>query len=132
MMKKNKSLNELANNTRNRFVAIAIDETEYWSEEIQQIAGKIESVYLVNLKMPTHLCEFAISFPAVHLRNFVPDIEKFENGSDNLLLQDIEGQYDEQISYFKGSSVFDVKYIYNYAMTEEEAIERESANPSYC
>lgn len=119
-----KSLNELANNKRNRFAVIAIDETAYWHEDIQKAAKKIEGVYLINLKEPTHLCELHVSYPAKFLRNV------FQDESD-------EGEafgweaFTGEDQYLNGNNKYEYKHIYQYG-TEEEILENEIGNPSYC
>ena len=41
---------------------IKLDETEYWSLEIQKTAGKIYTYYLFNLQEVTHLCSLQGSY----------------------------------------------------------------------
>lgn len=120
------SLNELANNEENLFVVVAIDETEFWAEEIQKEAKKIEGVYLVNLKEPTHLCELAISFPAKFLKNFFHNPE-FDEG-EKLGWQAFAGED----CYLKGSNRYYPRKIYNDGETEDEILEWEAGNPTVC
>lgn len=118
------SLNDLANNEENGFVVVAIDETEYWHENIQKAAKKIEGVYLVNLKQPTHLCELALSYPAKFLYNFFHNVED-------------EGEafgweaFTGDDCYLKGSNRYYPLKIYTDE-TEEEIIEYEQGNPTVC
>ncbi len=121
-----KTLNELAN-SRNKFVVIAIDETNMWSDDIAKRAGKIEGVYLVNLKEPIHLCELAISYEATLMRNFLHSTEGFTDRE----LEDIEGPGMEPCIYLKGSNRYEIKKSYKTG-TWEQAYENELGNPAYC
>ncbi len=125
-MEKQLSINEMAN-TKNKFAVIVFDETNYWRDDIKKKAKKIESVYLVNLKEPTHLCELAISFPSSHLRNFVHNTKKFTEDE----LTDIEYTYEDETRYFRGEST--PKFVKYYKSgKEDDILEYESGNPSYC
>lgn len=133
---KPKSLLNLANNTRNYFAVIRRDETEFWTDDLQRRGKKIEGVYLVNLKEPTALCEFAVSFYATFLKNFVHNWEEFTEDELTNLEMDNGGEHG---TYFHGSSVFEVVKIYNkpkdfetIKQAEDEILEYESGNPSYC
>lgn len=133
---KPKSLLDLAKNQKNYFVVIRKDETEFWRDDLQRRGKKIEGVYLVNLKEPTHLCELAVSFPATHLRNFVHNSQAFTE--DELLEMEMDNAGDD-VSYFSGYSVFEVVKIYNKPKdfetikeAEEQILEHERGNPSYC
>lgn len=124
---KNLSLNEMAN-TRNKFAVIAFDETYYWKEDIADKAGKIEGVYLVNLRMPTHLCELSVSYPAMFLSNFFHNTDQFNE--DTLTELECENG-GERLSYFSDLSI--PHFIrYHKTGTEEEILEYEMGNPSYC
>lgn len=125
---KNLSLNEMAN-TRNTWAIIAFDETNNWRDDIAKKAKKIEGVYMVNLKEPTHLCELAISYPAIFLRSYFHNVDKFDMDGEDAMLEYENGGDD--FSYFSGSSV--PKFIRYYKKgSEDEVRENESANPSYC
>jgi hypothetical protein len=117
------SLNELANNEENGFVVVAIDETEYWHEDIQKEGKKIEGVYLVNLKEPTYLCEMAVSFPARFMYNFFHD-EMSENSHSWEMFTGDD-------CYLKGSNRYYPRKIYT-TETEDEILEWETGNPTVC
>lgn len=123
-----KSLNELAN-SGNRFIVVAIDETYGWREDIAKKAGKIEGVYLIDLTKPTCLCELSVSYYGTFLRNYFHNVDKFD--FDN---KDAEMEYDnggEDGRYFSGYSVFNVAKKYRSGK-EDDVLEYERCNPSYC
>jgi hypothetical protein len=122
------SLNELADIPENKFVVVAIEETQYWHDDIQKAAKKIEGVYLVNLQEPTHLCELAVSFPAKFLKNFFHNSEFDENAGDILGWSAFAGED----CYLKGSNRYYPRKIYTDEMTEEEIIDYENGNPTVC
>lgn len=135
LVKSAKTLNDLANNRKNKYAVIAVDETEYWTEDIRNKAGKIECVYLVNLRMPTHCCELSVSYPAVAISNFFHNVDAWRDAEGNvsvdlLELEKCEG-IDDNVEYFSGNSIFDIKRMYTSG-TFEDAIENEFANPAYC
>lgn len=131
LVKKSKSLNELANVRSYKFAVIAIDETEYWDEDIASKAGKIEGVYLVNLKEPTHLCELAVSYPAIQISNFFNNVDAWKENEDELSeLERYEG-IDGNYIYLSGNSTYNVKKMYKQG-TFEDAEENERCNPAYC
>jgi hypothetical protein len=110
-MKKNKqhkSLNDLA--AKGRVGIFVVDETEYWREDIKELAGKIECVYMVNLGMPTHCCELAVSFPAIALRNFVHNSEAFNE--DYLTELENFAGIDYEVKYFSGNSCMKLVKMY--------------------
>ena len=132
MKKDNKAitLNEMAN-TGNKWVIVTNDETEYWGDDLKEFANKIEAVYLINLHEPTHLCELAVSFPAIHLKNFVPDAYDLVDLNDDRLAE-IETHFDTEVRYFKGNSTFIPQKYYEEEFTEDEVIDMENANPTIC
>jgi hypothetical protein len=96
-----KSLNEMAN-TGNKWAVIAFDETYNWSEEIlNRGVNKIEGVYLINLKMPTHLCSLDVAYPAIFLSNFFDNREQFDDDEITELERENGG---ENVTYYSGSS----------------------------
>lgn len=126
-MKKNKTLNELAN-SGNKFIVVTRNETEFWREDIAKAAGKIEAVYLIDLTKPTHLCELAVSYYATFLSNFFHNRDKWD---DDELTEMEMNNGGEPGCYFTGSGVFNVKKRYRTG-TLEDAEERERCNPTYC
>ena len=44
------------------FRVVAIDETRYWSEEIQKACGTIKAVYMYDSSVTTNLCEITPSY----------------------------------------------------------------------
>lgn len=130
-----KSLNELANNPRNKYALIAIDETEYWRDDIREKANcKIFGVYMVNLKEPTHLCSFDVSYPAEWVKNFFESSEGWneddESEMDELVELEMTSE-DDGFQYLSGNSVFDVRKMYNSGDLED-AMEYERGNPTVC
>lgn len=128
-MKSNRkqSLNVLSEEG-NKFAVIAIDETSHWRDDIAEKAKKIEGVYLVNLTEPAHCCELAVSYYATFLRNFFTNRDAWDDDKLTDLEMDNGGQ---DGMYLTGSSVFNVKKLYSEG-TEDDAIEYEQGNPSYC
>lgn len=60
-----------------RVYLVKLDETEYWCEDIQKVAGKLYGVYAYNPKKHVHCCELAPSYELVFVgtttENFVDD-----------------------------------------------------------
>ncbi len=127
MITNKKSLNELAN-AGNKFLVITINETTNWSDDIAGKAAKIEGVYLVNLKEPTHCCELAVSYYATFLRNYFHNRDAWDDDKITELEMDNGGQ---DGMYLSGYSVFNVVKRYRSG-TEDDVIEYENGNPSYC
>lgn len=128
MKRENKTLNDYANKPGNKYLLMVIDETTMWREDIRVKAGKIEGIYLVNLKEPTHLCELSVSFPAEHIGNFLHNIEGF---TEDELFNYEKGDLRGDIQYYSGGYIPNKKKIYNSG-SFEDAMEYESANPTYC
>lgn len=127
-MKSNtKSLNELSN-SGNKFVVVTIDETSNWRNDIAAKAEKIEAVYLVNLKEPTHCCELAVSYYATFLRNYFHNRDAWDDDQITDLERDNGG---EDGMYLQGSSVLNIVKRHRSG-TEDDIIENEMCNPSYC
>jgi hypothetical protein len=124
---KNKTLNQLAN-SRNKFIVVAVDETEYWRDDIAAKAQKIECVYLIDLTKPTHCCELAVSYWATFISNYFHNRDAWDDDE----LTDMEHENGgEEGCYFSGSSTFKIVKRY-YSGTLEEAEENERCNPTYC
>ena len=120
------SLNEISEQTSG-IIIIAVDETQYWSDDITAKSGRILTKYMVNMGEPTQLCEPAISFPATALENIVENSQNFTEDE----LHEIEHtNIGGEVTYLKGSNRYDVVKTYE-DMTEEEVEEYESANPTY-
>ena len=47
---------------KTNFKVVAIDQTSHWSERLQELCGKIETVYLVDCGFVTHCCELTPSY----------------------------------------------------------------------
>ena len=47
---------------KTNFKVVAIDQTHHWNEKVQKLAGKIETVYLVDCAFVTHCCELTPSY----------------------------------------------------------------------
>lgn len=121
------TINQMAN-TGNAWAVITFDETQNWCEDIGARAETIEGVYLVNLKEPTNLCEITVSYPATFLKNFFHKTSKFDE--DELTNLERENGGDD-LSYYSGSSTPKLVKYYQEG-TEEEILETELSNPSYC
>ena len=122
-----KTLKELER-TGAKYAIIKIDETKYWDKRIRDIAGQIDGVYIVNLTEPTHCCSIEVNFPAEQIRNFMHNIDGFEE-NELYELEYVEGI--EGYKYFLESDSFEVVKTYEEG-TYEDALENERANPSVC
>jgi hypothetical protein len=114
-----KSLDELAskrkrNEGATRLVAVAVDETHHWAEEIQKKAkGPILGLYLVDLTEPTHLCSLDYAYPAYFIQNHFTDVsawrgedgEWLDGGEDELAELESNGG-DEHVTYFNRRSAY--------------------------
>lgn len=49
------------NKVRTDFRLVALDTTEYWSDEIKTAAGRIIEVFVVNANLHTHICSLSPS-----------------------------------------------------------------------
>jgi hypothetical protein len=126
--KNDKNLNALANNRRNKFALVVIDETSNWRDDIAAKAKKIEGVYLIDLTKPTNLCELAVSYYATFVKNFFQDREAWDDEQITELESDNGG---EPGMYISGNSVLKVAKMYQSG-TLEDAEENERANPTIC
>jgi hypothetical protein len=122
-----KTLNELAE-TGHKWAVVAVDETFYWDKEVIKKAERIEGVYLVNLGEPTHCCSLSVDFPALCLRNFIQNGEAFDK--EELWKLEMEDTLNEW-KYLSSNSVFKCVNLHESG-DEEDIIEQEAANPSYC
>lgn len=126
---KNLTISELAA-SGNKYAVVAFDETNHWRTSIKEKAGEIEGVYLLILDEPTNCCEITVSYYGKFLRNFFHSTEGFDEDELTTMEHDNSG---EDGSYFTGNSR--PKFIKFYTWMdgfEEEIMEHEQCNPSYC
>lgn len=129
-----KTLNQIANNRRNKFIVVTVDETENWREDIAEKAKRIDGVYIIDLTKPTHLCELSVSYYAIFISNFFHNVDAWRDGEDNVTEELCEMERDnggEFGCYFSGNSTFEVKKVYSSG-TVEDAEEYERCNPTVC
>lgn len=100
-------LKDLAKSGRIKGVVIAVDETEYWSEDIQKKAnGPIYCLYFIDLTQPTHCCSIEVNYPRYFITNQFSNISAWQDADGNWLpggdteLTELESNSgDETVSY---------------------------------
>ena len=79
---------------------VAIDETHHWREDIQEAAGKIYRLYLVDFSTKTHIAEWTPSMFAWHICGV--SHERIED--DDLYMDIYHGtSYTDESDYFSRS-----------------------------
>ena len=91
---------------------VAIDDTKYWHEDIQKMAKKILSVWFVNLREPTNLCDPQINYPATYLYDvFVEQNELYDedvyNDGEHFQYINEHTKLEEVIPYYMPQEWFD-------------------------
>lgn len=77
-----------------------LDETEYWSKDIQDKAGKIFGVYFYNPGIVTHCCEITPSYELWYLSSFARDLPEDEEERENFInMIENEGSERERALY---------------------------------
>jgi hypothetical protein len=118
-------------------ILVKIDETQFWSEDIQIKAnGKIFGVYLIDLTSPTHLCSIEINYPAYWVFNHFENISAWQDNNGEWLpdgdseLTELERTNDSEVSYYTENSSFEVIEKIKYKRTEfNELLNNIDENP---
>lgn len=107
---------------------VKIDETQYWREDIQEKAGKIYGIYLVDKSVETHLAELKASWYLYWLYNEVEIADKFED-EDELFEIENQGNSDEDNKYVHVGSTFEAEHKAN--IDEKDLLEAMDGEEEY-
>lgn len=95
---------------------IPIDDTRDWNDECQQIAGRLASVYLVDLSVQHYLCSLTTAYELVYV-GFIT--EKFlTDDQDEMIRNGIYSQDDLDMYLEKADRLKSIKYIGGYVEDE--------------
>jgi hypothetical protein len=114
---------ETVKNIKPNLVIVKIDETSYFSDELQQKAKKIFGYYLVDLSIITHLCQLTGDYWGEFLYNRFECVDSFldseGNATDELTGLEMEGDS----MYITGNSHLDIVHKCSYDYDETEGFE---------
>lgn len=83
-------LNDTKTRIYSRLKLVAIDETQYWKDDIVAKTGKISQVFLYDERVHTHLCEVTPSYSLTSVGYFVTEKQVDDDTYEVLMTEGID------------------------------------------
>lgn len=122
-----KTIGQIFEETKAPHIIIAVDETQFWSDDVKNRITLGLGIYLVKNE-PTNLCEARDSYPTTNLYNSLSIKEGFEEDQDLLSAEEDPMNLRDDYAYL-GEHLIPYSYhIGGFEGTDEEVEEHYRSN----